>query len=137
VIYDFIAIPDAEIPKADEPIYQHMVFTYASEANKTASMCQAVPDDLLDFKPNEKTKPDPNNHGASAIVGAAQHPQEHAVRPPIMAISLAARSYWHGSCVKERRPHGSCVKERRPRGPPRKAVLRSDCQRFPPTCCNP
>jgi uncharacterized damage-inducible protein DinB len=29
--------------------------TYASEANKTASVWRAVPDDLLDFKPHEKT----------------------------------------------------------------------------------
>lgn len=33
--YDFIAIPDAEIPEAVEPIFQHVVITYASEANKT------------------------------------------------------------------------------------------------------
>jgi len=53
--YDFIAIPDAEIPKAVEPVFQHAITTYASEANKTVSMWRAVPDDLLDFKPHEKT----------------------------------------------------------------------------------
>ncbi len=36
--YDFIAIPDAEIPKAVEPTFQHVVITYASETNKTASV---------------------------------------------------------------------------------------------------
>src|SRR5471032_1058927 len=55
--YDFIAIRDAEIPKAVEPVFQHVVTTYASEANKTVSMWRAVPDDLLDFKPHEKTNP--------------------------------------------------------------------------------
>jgi uncharacterized damage-inducible protein DinB len=55
--YDFIAIPDAEIPKAVEPVFQHVVTTYASEANKTVSMWRAVPDDLLDFKPHQKTNP--------------------------------------------------------------------------------
>ena len=55
--YDFIAIPDAEIPQAVEPVFQHVVTTYASEANKTVSMWRAVPDDLLDFKPHEKTNP--------------------------------------------------------------------------------
>src|SRR5215475_1532816 len=55
--YDFIAIPDDEVPAACEPIFQHVVTTYASEANKTASMWRAVPDDLLDFKPHEKTNP--------------------------------------------------------------------------------
>src|SRR5476651_1608927 len=53
--YDFIAIPDAEIPKAVDPIFQHVVTTYASEANKTVSMWRAVPDSLIDFKPHEKT----------------------------------------------------------------------------------
>jgi hypothetical protein len=55
--YDFIAIPDAEIPQAVEPVFRHVVTTYASEANKTVSMWRAVPDDLLDFKPHEKTNP--------------------------------------------------------------------------------
>jgi uncharacterized damage-inducible protein DinB len=53
--YEFIAIPDAEVPKAVEPVFQHIVITYASETNKTASVWRAVPDDLLDFKPHEKT----------------------------------------------------------------------------------
>ena len=55
--YDFTAIPDADVPQAVEPIFQHVVTTYASEANKTASVWRAVPDDLLDFKPHEKTNP--------------------------------------------------------------------------------
>jgi uncharacterized damage-inducible protein DinB len=45
------------VPQAVEPIFQHVVTTYASEANKTVSMWRAVPDDLLDFKPHEKTNP--------------------------------------------------------------------------------
>src|SRR6516162_9877678 len=53
--YDFIAIPDADVPQAVEPTFQHVLQTYASEANKTASVWRAVPDDLLDFKPHEKT----------------------------------------------------------------------------------
>src|ERR1700730_786121 len=55
--YDFIAIPDAGVPQAVEPIFQHVVQTYASEANKTVSVWRAVSDDLLDFKPHEKTNP--------------------------------------------------------------------------------
>jgi uncharacterized damage-inducible protein DinB len=52
--YDFIAIPDAEVPAA-EPVFQHLLATYASESNKTASVWRAVPDDCLDFKPHDKT----------------------------------------------------------------------------------
>src|ERR1700730_6093756 len=55
--YDFIAIPDAGVPQAVEPIFQHVVQTYASEANKTVSVWRAVPDEWLDFKPHEKTNP--------------------------------------------------------------------------------
>jgi uncharacterized damage-inducible protein DinB len=52
--YDYIAIPDADVPQSAEPIFQHVVCTYASETNKTASMWRAVPDDLLEFKPHAK-----------------------------------------------------------------------------------
>jgi uncharacterized damage-inducible protein DinB len=55
--YDHIAIPDAEVPAAVEPTFQHVVTTYASETNKTASVWRAVPDALLDFKPHDKTNP--------------------------------------------------------------------------------
>jgi uncharacterized damage-inducible protein DinB len=53
--YDFTAIPDTEIPRAIDPAFQHLLQTYVSEANKTASMWRAVPDGLLEFKPHEKT----------------------------------------------------------------------------------
>lgn len=53
--YDFIAIPDALVPKAVEPVFQHVLQTYASETNKTVNVWRAVPDDGLDFKPHEKT----------------------------------------------------------------------------------
>ena len=52
--YDFIAIPDQDVPQATDPLFQHLVATYVSETNKTASMWRAIPDDLLDFKPHEK-----------------------------------------------------------------------------------
>ena len=52
--YDFIAIPDEDVPQATDPLFQHLVATYVSETNKTASMWRAIPDDLLDFKPHEK-----------------------------------------------------------------------------------
>jgi uncharacterized damage-inducible protein DinB len=52
--YDFIAIPDTEIPAAAEPLWQHAIDTYISESNKTASMWQAVREHCLDFRPHEK-----------------------------------------------------------------------------------
>jgi hypothetical protein len=53
--YDSISIPDEEVPQAADPIFQHLVATYASETNKTVSMWRAVPENCLDFKPHEKT----------------------------------------------------------------------------------
>lgn len=55
MIYEFVAIPDAEVPQAVESVFQHVVITYASEVNKTASVWRAVPDDMLDFRPHDKT----------------------------------------------------------------------------------
>ena len=55
--YDFIAIPDHDIPEIIVPVFQHVVTTYVSEANKTASVWRAVADELLDFRPHEKTNP--------------------------------------------------------------------------------
>ena len=52
--YDFIAIPDEDVPPATDPLFQHLVVTYVSETNKTASMWRAIPNDLLNFKPHEK-----------------------------------------------------------------------------------
>ncbi len=52
--YNFTAIPDTDTPRATEPQWQHVVDTYVSECNKTASMWRAVPDDCLDFRPQEK-----------------------------------------------------------------------------------
>jgi uncharacterized damage-inducible protein DinB len=52
--YDYTAIPDAEVPRAVEPVFQHILDTYASEANKTVSVWRAIPDGLLDCRPHEK-----------------------------------------------------------------------------------
>src|SRR5437588_12004177 len=53
--YHFSAIPDADVPQAVDLAFQHVLTTYASETNKTVSVWRAVPDELLDFKPHEKT----------------------------------------------------------------------------------
>src|SRR5437764_10893182 len=55
--YDFVAIPDLDVPRAVEPVFQHAVATYASETNKTASVWRAIPDGLLDFRPHPKVNP--------------------------------------------------------------------------------
>jgi len=54
MLYEWIAIPHAEVPVAADPAYQHVVASYVSETNKTAGMWRAIPDSLLGFKPHEK-----------------------------------------------------------------------------------
>jgi uncharacterized damage-inducible protein DinB len=54
VHYDYVAIPDAEVPAARDPVFQHVVTTYASETNKTAGLWRAVPGDRLDFRPDPR-----------------------------------------------------------------------------------
>jgi uncharacterized damage-inducible protein DinB len=53
--YEFVAISDAEVPESADAAYQHVLMTYASETNKTASVWRTVPEDLIDFKPHDKT----------------------------------------------------------------------------------
>ena len=53
--YEFVAIPDEQVPQAADPLFGHLVSTYASETNKTASQWRSVPDDLLDYRPHERT----------------------------------------------------------------------------------
>ncbi len=53
--YEYVAIPDPDVPKAAEAVFQHAVATYASEVNKTVTVWRTIPDSLLDFRPHEKT----------------------------------------------------------------------------------
>jgi uncharacterized damage-inducible protein DinB len=52
--YDWTAIPDSDVPPAADPLFRHLVETYVSETNKTASMWRAIPERLLDFRPHDK-----------------------------------------------------------------------------------
>lgn len=53
--YEYVAIPDEDVPVPADPTYRHVVSTYAGETNKTVSMWRAVPDEMLDYKPHERT----------------------------------------------------------------------------------
>ena len=48
-------IPEHQIPRARTPIFQHLVVTYGSEANKLASVWSALPDDQLEFRPHPRS----------------------------------------------------------------------------------
>jgi uncharacterized damage-inducible protein DinB len=43
-------IPEHEVPRAADPVFQHLADTYASEANKVGAVWREVRDDQLDFR---------------------------------------------------------------------------------------
>jgi uncharacterized damage-inducible protein DinB len=53
--YEFSAISDAQVPRAPDPIFQHILDTYASETNKVVSVWGGFTDSDLSFKPHEKS----------------------------------------------------------------------------------
>jgi uncharacterized damage-inducible protein DinB len=109
MLYKLVAIPDEQVPQAADPLFQHLVTTYASETNKTASMWRAVPDDLLDYKPHEKVNTIPailvhqilsERRFFAQFVGTVEPPVKELLppgdRPPVQAyldkhVGLAKR----------------------------------------------
>ena len=53
--YARTAIPDAEIPRAAEPLMQHALETYASETNKVFSTWSELGDVDLSFRPHPRS----------------------------------------------------------------------------------
>jgi uncharacterized damage-inducible protein DinB len=53
--YQETAITDAEIPQAANPIFQHLVKTYASEVNKLNSVWHEFAEQDLAFKPHPRS----------------------------------------------------------------------------------
>jgi uncharacterized damage-inducible protein DinB len=52
--YAHVAIPDAEVPVAADPTFQHALDTYVSETNKVASVWLELSDGDLGFRPHER-----------------------------------------------------------------------------------
>ena len=53
--YDEIGIGDSEIPRAREPVFQHLLKTYASEANKLNSVWLEFTPDDLSYRPHARS----------------------------------------------------------------------------------
>ena len=53
--YAFTAIPDTEVPRAANPLFQHLVDIYASETNKVAAVWRCFAPVDLDYRPDEKS----------------------------------------------------------------------------------
>ncbi len=53
--YPWTAIPDAAIPTATTPLFQHLLDTYVSESNKLASTWKQFTDGDLAYKPHPRS----------------------------------------------------------------------------------
>ncbi len=53
--YPAVEIADSEIPRTRDPLFQHLLDSYASETNKTASIWRELRDDQLGFRPHRKS----------------------------------------------------------------------------------
>ena len=53
--YDYIAIPDTEVPRAADPLFQHVLDTYASETNKVINVWRGFAQEDLGFRPHPKS----------------------------------------------------------------------------------
>jgi uncharacterized damage-inducible protein DinB len=55
VQYDYIAIPQAEVPRAADPLFQHLLDTYAGETDKVISVWRCFSDADFGFRPHQKS----------------------------------------------------------------------------------
>ena len=53
--YEFTAISDREIPRAIDPVFQHVLDTYVSETNKVITTWRSFADGDLAFRPHERS----------------------------------------------------------------------------------
>jgi uncharacterized damage-inducible protein DinB len=53
--YSWIAIPESAVPRAANPLFQHLLDTYVSESNKVASTWKVFTEDDLAYKPHPRS----------------------------------------------------------------------------------
>ena len=53
--YEYTAIPEAQVPRASNPVFQHLLDTYASETSKVVSVWREFAPADMSFKPAEKS----------------------------------------------------------------------------------
>jgi uncharacterized damage-inducible protein DinB len=53
--YEYTAIPEAQVPRACDPVFQHLLDTYASETNKVVSLWRQFSREDMAFKAAERS----------------------------------------------------------------------------------
>jgi len=55
MMYRNPVIPESMVPKAANPLFQHLLYTYASETNKTAAIWREFSVEDLSFRPHQRS----------------------------------------------------------------------------------
>jgi len=53
--YDFIAIPERDVPRASNPLFQHLLDTYASETDKVISVWRSFAQEDMGCRPHPRS----------------------------------------------------------------------------------
>ena len=53
--YEYTAIPESQVPRAADPVFQHLLDTYASETSKVVSVWRQFAPADMSFKPAERS----------------------------------------------------------------------------------
>ncbi len=53
--YEYIAIPEKDVPRAADALFQHLLDTYASETDKVISVWRGFAQEDLGFRPHRKS----------------------------------------------------------------------------------
>lgn len=119
--YEYVAIPDMAVPRADNPLFQHLLDTYASESNKVVSLWRDFRTEDMVFKPVERSSSVadvmkhqllserrffaefiglPDEPAASAVLpadltpAAFSHRNEELCRPRLERIAVRDQAWW-------------------------------------------
>jgi uncharacterized damage-inducible protein DinB len=89
--YEYTAIPDALVPRAADPVFQHLLDTYASETNKVVSLWRLFAPGDIGFKSAERSSSvlDIMKHQLlserrffAEFIGLGGEPEAAALMPP-------------------------------------------------------
>ena len=53
--YEYTAIPESQVPRATDPVFQHLLDTYASETSKVVSVWREFAPEDMSFKSAERS----------------------------------------------------------------------------------
>jgi uncharacterized damage-inducible protein DinB len=100
--YEYTAIPEAQVPRAADPVFQHLLDTYASETSKVVSVWRQFAPEDMSFKPAERsaTVLEIMKHQLlserrffAEFIGLVGEPEAAALLPPELTPSAFCRRH--------------------------------------------